>query len=101
MLVRIVKLSFAPENVDEFLHIFDQTKSEIRAFDGCNFLELYRDKDNRNQFFTYSYWNNEQALEKYRKSEFFGHVWSKTKVLFNAKPQAWSVEKLFSSEIED
>ena len=101
MLVRIVKLSFAAENVDKFLNIFEQTKADIRAFEGCNFLELYRDNDNRNQFFTYSYWENDQALENYRQSEFFNNVWSRTKVLFNSKPQAWSVEKLFSSELED
>ena len=64
MLVRIVKLSFSPENIDAFLKIFENTKEQIRNFKGCMHLELYRDKDNTSQFFTYSYWENENALEK-------------------------------------
>ena len=32
-------------------------------------------------------------LENYRNSALFKNVWAKTKVLFNDKPQAWSVNK--------
>jgi len=35
-------------------------------------------------------------LEAYRQSELFKNVWSKTKPLFNDKPQAWSVDKIVS-----
>jgi len=96
MLVRIVKMEFKPENVAAFLPIFDKHKLKIRAFAGCQFLELYQDKNQRNIFFTYSYWENEQALENYRKSELFVQVWSKTKSLFKNKAQAWSVDKVAS-----
>ena len=47
-------------------------------------------------FFTYSYWDSENDLNNYRKSELFNEVWTFTKKLFNAKPEAWSVEKLVS-----
>ena len=47
-------------------------------------------------FFTYSYWNDEQDLENYRKSELFKTVWAKTKMFFNDKPLAWSVDKKLS-----
>lgn len=97
MLVRIVKMSFQPEKIGEFLANFDANKEKIRAFEGCNFLELYRDKNNNNIFFTYSYWNGEAALENYRHSELFKEVWANTKVLFNDKPEAWSVDKVWSS----
>lgn len=96
MLVRIVKMSFDPKYVDEFLANFDFNKAKIRQFDGCEFLELYRDKNNTNIFFTYSYWNSEADLDNYRHSDLFKNVWSKTKPLFNAKPEAWSVDKLVS-----
>ena len=86
-------MSFAEENVDTFLENFDYNKEKIRAVDGCEFLQLLRDKDNTNQFFTYSFWNKQEDLENYRQSELFKGVWAKTKVLFNAKPEAWSVEK--------
>lgn len=94
MLVRIVKMEFQPDKVDEFLSNFEANKTKIRAFEGCNFLELYRDQNNRTIFFTYSYWDSEDDLNNYRHSELFKGVWAKTKPLFNAKPEAWSVDKL-------
>ncbi|MCP9200784.1 antibiotic biosynthesis monooxygenase [Gramella sp. GC03-9] len=98
MFVRIVKMGFKPEKVEEFLANFDRNKKKIRGFEGCLFLELYRDKHNTHRFFTYSYWESEQALENYRNSDLFKEVWANTKVLFNEKPEAWSVDKLVSME---
>ena len=96
MFVRIVKLSFAEENIETFLANFETVKFKIRNFKGNQLLELYQDKVNSNIFFTYSYWDNESDLENYRNSELFKGVWAKTKPLFNAKPEAWSVDKLAS-----
>ena len=96
MLVRIVKMSFDPSKIEEFLANFEDKKHQIRNFEGCEFLELYRDKENTNVFFTYSFWNSEADLENYRHSELFKGVWADTKVLFNAKPEAWSVDKVHS-----
>ena len=94
MFVRIVKLSFQPEKIEEFLGNFEKSKENIRNFPGCRLLELYRDKTNTDVFFTYSYWDSEDDLEAYRNSELFKGIWNKTKVLFNDKPMAWSVDKL-------
>ena len=94
MFVRIVKMGFDPLKIEEFLSDFEVVKDKIRAFEGCQFLELYRDKDNTNTFFTYSYWTSEADLENYRHSDLFKEVWAKTKPLFNAKPEAWSVDKV-------
>ena len=94
MIVRIVKLSFHPENIPAFLENFEQIKSQIRNSAGNRFLELYQDKQNPSIFFTYSHWETEQDLENYRKSAFFDEVWSFTKKLFNDKPEAWSVNKI-------
>ncbi|MEM5540087.1 MULTISPECIES: antibiotic biosynthesis monooxygenase family protein [unclassified Olleya] len=96
MFVRIVKLSFAEENIATFLANFETVKFKIRNFKGNQLLELYQDKTNPNIFFTYSYWDNESDLENYRNSDLFKGVWAKTKPLFNAKPEAWSVDKLAS-----
>ena len=96
MFVRIVKMSFHNDLIHKFLELFESHKTSIRNFNGCEFLELYRDKDNSNIFFTYSYWNSEEDLENYRQSELFKNVWSETKKLFNDKPLAWSVDKVVS-----
>ena len=89
-------MSLDDNKIEEFLNNFHHVKKKIRAFKGCQFLELYQDKQNVNIFFTYSYWNTEQDLNNYRKSDLFIKVWSKTKTLFNAKPEAWSVNKIVS-----
>lgn len=98
MFVRIVKMGFKPENIEAFLENFKVNKSKIRNFEGCLFLELYRDKTKPNQFFTYSYWEDESALENYRNSDLFKGLWADTKIFFNQKPEAWSVDKLVSIE---
>ncbi len=89
-------MGFDPLKIDSFLENFNKNKALIRGFEGCLFLELYRDKNNTNQFFTYSYWQDEAALEAYRESELFKSVWAQTKVWFNQKPEAWSVDKIAS-----
>ncbi len=96
MFVRIVKMSFQSEKIPTFLENFDKKKENIRNFPGCRLLELYRDKTNPNIFFTYSYWDKEEDLENYRHSELFQNIWAETKVFFNDKPLAWSVDKVVS-----
>ena len=96
MLVRIVKMSFEPKHIEAFLSNFHKVKHNIRNFEGCRYLELYREQHDSNIFFTYSYWDDASCLEHYRTSELFKEVWSQTKPLFNDKPQAWSVDKIVS-----
>src|SRR5205809_315745 len=98
MFVRIVKMGFHEDKVEAFLNNFEEVKQDIRNFPGNRFLELYRDKNNPNVFFTYSYWEDETDLEKYRNSELFIEVWAFTKQLFSQKPEAWSVDKLVTLE---
>lgn len=86
-------MCFQENKVDQFLANFNRNKHKIRNFPGCNFLELYRDLDNPNIFFTYSYWSQKEDLETYRQSDLFKSVWSVTKPLFSDKPEAWSVFK--------
>ena len=96
MLVRIVKLSIEDQSIEAFLNNFENSKKKIRGFEGCQFLELYQEQHTKNVFFTYSYWDDEAALNTYRNSDLFKGIWAKTKPMFNAKPEAWSVNKLHS-----
>ncbi len=89
---RIVKLTFREDTVETFLTIFENSKERIRQFEGCQHLELWRDVRQQNVFFTYSFWDSEVALNNYRYSDLFRATWAKTKVLFDAKPEAWSIE---------
>ncbi|HSF54791.1 MAG TPA: antibiotic biosynthesis monooxygenase family protein [Algoriphagus sp.] len=94
MLVRIVRMTFRPEAVEEFLENFEANKDSIRNFPGCKHLELWQDHNSKNIFITYSYWETEEALDQYRDSELFKSVWSFTKALFSEKPIAFSSKKL-------
>lgn len=94
MIQRIVKMTFQEEGIDNFLVIFDESHHKIRTFEGCQYLELLQDKQQPHIFFTYSHWESQVALEKYRQSELFQTTWAKTKVLFAAKPEAWSLQSV-------
>lgn len=93
-IVRIVRLSFENDKIPEFLDIFESSKDLIRAFDGCKGLKLYRDHHHINVFYTYSQWASNDHLELYRNSELFKTTWAKTKLLFNTKPVAYSLEEM-------
>ena len=93
MITRIVRMEFRPEAVEEFLAIFNESKSLIRHFPGVQHLELHRDFQQQNVFYTYSLWDAQESLDAYRKSELFGQVWPRTKKLFAAQPMAFSLSK--------
>jgi len=93
MIIRIVKMTFEKDKVEDFLELFNSSKHLIRNFKGCAHLELLSDIDSNNIYFTYSYWQSPSDLENYRNSELFKTVWSKTKFLFSHKAEAWSVEQ--------
>lgn len=93
-MIRIVKMEFEPEKVDEFLKYFDTIKEKVRAQEGCHHLELLQDINTPHVLFTYSIWDDESYLNKYRNTSFFKEVWTNTKKHFNAKPGAWSVQTI-------
>jgi heme oxygenase (mycobilin-producing) len=100
MLIRIVRMTFQPEKVSDFLAIFESSKHKIRNFEGCNHLELLRDLDYPHIFSTYSLWESPEALENYRQSELFKATWAATKLLFAEKPFAFSNESfIFVSKV--
>lgn len=94
MLVRMVRMTFQEDRVDDFLENFEKNKQAIRNFPGCDHLELWQDENEKNIFLTYSHWKSEEALNQYRDSELFKTVWAFTKTLFAAKPVAFSSKKL-------
>ena len=97
MIKRIVMMQFKPSSLPLFFKLFEQSKYKIRNFPGCQHLEMWQDKANPERIFTYSFWDSENDLNLYRSSPLFKSTWSKTKILFDAPPQAWSVEVLSES----
>ncbi len=87
-------MAIKTENIASFELLFQANRKHIRASEGCCFLALYRDRQDPTVFFTHSHWKSEKALEDYRESEFFKHLWGKTKKLFRSAPEAWSLHAL-------
>ena len=99
MLIRIVRMTFIEEKIPEFMAVFTASKAQIRAFEGCQHLELLQDANQTNILMTYSHWENAQALENYRQSTLFKNTWAKTKILFAEKPIAFSSIRLEQIEM--
>jgi quinol monooxygenase YgiN len=93
MVVRIVKMTFAPEHIGRFTELFEGWKPRIRAFPGCRHLELLHDAGDPRIFFTYSHWDGPDDLEAYRRSDVFGEVWPVVKTLFAAPTEAWTLHR--------
>ena len=90
-------MSFPKENGALFLEIFNEHRNQIRAAEGCTYLELWQtEEEEATLFFTHSKWESEAHLNNYRHSDIFKIVWPKTKALFNAAPQAWTVNSLIT-----
>ena len=94
MLIRIVKLSFKTEHIQDFKDVFYTNENKIAGFPGCSSVTCLQDKNSPNIFFTYSIWDYESSLENYRNSELFNTVWGTVKKYFNDRPLAWSCEAL-------
>jgi quinol monooxygenase YgiN len=98
MITRIVQMTFDPARVQEFMQVFEESKHRIAAFPGCIRLEMHQQADRPDVCYTISRWHSEDDLQNYRNSELFSSTWAKTKVLFAAKPQAWTLNGVFDSE---
>ena len=94
MLIRIVRMTFQEDKIEAFLEIFNRSKHQIRAFEGCLHLEFLRDKNTPNIMLTYSHWQSEEHLNIYRNSDLFKTTWAATKALFADKPMAFSSERV-------
>ncbi|GAA4327908.1 antibiotic biosynthesis monooxygenase family protein [Flaviaesturariibacter amylovorans] len=94
MILRIVKLSFRPDEVAKFEAYFEERRHRIRHYPGCTHLQLWQDRQDPCVFFTYSHWESDEALDAYRHSEFFGNVWKTIKPMFAQKAEAWSLNNI-------
>lgn len=91
MITRIVKMTFIPEKVNDFIKVFEESKEYIRSYPGCIQMQLLKDINHHNIYYTYSHWESEEALNHYRNSSRFREIWANTKVNFQSKAEATSL----------
>jgi len=90
MLLRTVRMTFAPARLADFLEVFAEARPLIAAAPGCRHLELWQDARFPNVLTTFSHWDDQTALDAYRRSDLFKTTWAKTTPLFAAAPIAHS-----------
>lgn len=93
-MIRVVKLTFKEEHIDDFKTLFNSRKEQIKNSDGCSLLQLWQDHEHPAIFYTYSLWSGPQHLEAYRLSELFRETWTTVKEWFALEPLAFSANKL-------
>jgi quinol monooxygenase YgiN len=91
MITRFVKLTIQIDKIEKFTSIYNEKNNNVRNFDGCSHLEIFKDIHDKRVFFTLSKWVSEEHLNMYRSSEIFKDIWSNFKPLFAAEAQAWSL----------
>ncbi len=84
-------MTFDDHKLDEFMSLFNAVRAQIASFPGCRELRIYSEINDKTVIFTYSEWESEADLNNYRNSPLFKSTWSKTKKLFKAAPDAWSM----------
>ena len=93
-MIRIVKMTFRTECIDEFKETFERSKPSILSFEGCSEVRLLQDDNDPRIMATYSIWDSEESLNAYRKSDFFRNTWKHTKSLFVENPEANSFSRI-------
>lgn len=84
---RLVRMSFQPDRIPDFMDVFETSKEKIRNFPGCIALNLIVDIEDSSVIYTSSIWRAVEDLENYRNSELFIQTWRKTKIHFKEKAQ--------------
>ncbi len=97
-IVRLVRMTFQPDRVDDFLQMFNRVAGYIRSSPGCLSLELLGDEEDERVFTTYSLWTSSRDLEQYRLSPLFEETWRMTKQMFAESPEAVSYRVVRSSD---
>ncbi len=90
-------MTFKSQYSEEFNDFVKTIVDKIASFEGCLSVEILRDIDDENIFFSYSFWEKKEDLENYRYSAIFREIWTKTKSMFSERAKAWSTELVSQS----
>lgn len=91
MIVRLVKLTILPAEVERFRAMFPTVRQRVLGAPGCIGLELLSAMDDHGVYFTQSEWTSVGSLEDYRNSALFADVWPLLKPMFAERAQAWTL----------
>jgi len=92
MIVRMVRMTFKPEEASRFVALYTNVSPKIKATKGCLAVGLYHDVEAEFTYATISEWESKEDLEAYRQSEFFKETWAKVKLMQSSRAVAHSYE---------
>ena len=87
-------MTIRTEEIDRFVQLFEVHREAISSMPGCLGLKLHNQTEPTGVFFTYSIWQSESDLERYRKSPLFQSIWPQVKALFHCPAEAWTVNEI-------
>ena len=94
MIIRLVKMTFKPEESARFLSLYQAVQPKILLFPGCLSVDLLHEVLDEHAYTTYSRWQSHEALEAYRQSDFFKATWSEVRQMLRTKTLAVSYRKV-------
>lgn len=100
MIERYVRMTFKPEEKENFLLVFEANKQAIASFPGVRHLELRYSEHEPCVFSTFSTWNSVEDLQAYRKSELFAGVWKQVKPMFSGPVVTRTVDRESGLEMD-
>lgn len=79
--------------------LFKQTLKDyqkaLKEQKGCMHLDMFSDKKEKDIFYSYTIWDNDTNLKKYRKSALYKELSGKILPLCDKEPKAWTVDEAF------
>ena len=61
----IDRLSIKPERLDEWMTYFESLLPDLRAYDGCQGLEVYQNQDEPSNLIVVHRWDSKEHYRKY------------------------------------
>lgn len=97
MILRIVKMEVDDTRIDFFENFMNNLSEEKLTLEGCLHHDFFCEKDNRNMYYSYTIWQSEKFLNKYKKTDLFKEVTRTLRHICIKEPIAWTVENVFNN----
>lgn len=81
------------KDIVKFRDTFTNYQSQIKDFKGCMQHDIFCDKEKEEIYYSYTIWDSEKNLNKYRKSTLLKEINTNIIQYCSKDPQAWTIDK--------
>jgi quinol monooxygenase YgiN len=86
-----------PDKIEPFKRFMGILSEEKQKMEGCVHHDFFSDKQYVNVYYSYTIWESQTYLKKYKKNPLFKEVTKTLTSLCLAEPHAWTVENVFNT----